>query len=135
MVVRANHCRPPWAHPCTIIRTHTHTYTIICNWACKNQPTECKKSPILSFLLYHNFITIYTTTTKSSSLLQNLMGFLLQLTELGYYVLNEKSENITWCNLHSHSRFLQARSHMLTHTKPLTLIPIHTSQNQRLLCH
>ena len=35
-------------------------------------------------LSYCNFITIYTTKTKSSSLLQNLIGFLLQLTELGY---------------------------------------------------
>ena len=34
-------------------------------------------------LLYHNLITIYTTATKSSSLLENLMGVLLQLTEMG----------------------------------------------------
>ena len=40
-------------------------------------------------LFCHNFITIYTTTTKSSSLLQSLMDFLLQLTELGYYILSE----------------------------------------------
>ena len=37
---------------------------------------SAKELSIFSFLLYHNFITIYTTTTKSSSLLQNLMGFL-----------------------------------------------------------
>ena len=42
-----------------------------------------KKLPILLYLLYHNLITIYTTATKSSSLLQHLMGFLLQLTEMG----------------------------------------------------
>ena len=42
------------------------------------------------FLLYHTFITIYTTTTKSPSPLQNLMGFLLQFMELGYYVLNKR---------------------------------------------
>ena len=34
-----------------------------------------------------NYITVYTTTMKSLSLLQ---GFLLQLTELGYYVLNKR---------------------------------------------
>ena len=44
---------------------------------------SAKNRRFLACLLYHNFITIYTTATKSSSLLQNLMGFLLQLTELG----------------------------------------------------
>ena len=34
--------------------------------------------------------SIYTTTTKSSSLLQNLMAFLLQLTEMGYCIRNER---------------------------------------------
>ena len=42
-----------------------------------------KNHRFLVCLLYHNLKTIYTTTTKSSSLLQNLMGFLLQLTEMG----------------------------------------------------
>ena len=36
---------------------------------------------------YHN-LTIYTTATKSSLVLQNLMGFLLQLTAMRYYILN-----------------------------------------------
>ena len=40
-------------------------------------------------LLYHNLISIYMTTTKSSSLLQNLMGFLLQLMEMEY-ILHSK---------------------------------------------
>ena len=63
----------------------------ICDWACKNRPSEHKKfTNFFSFLLYHNLITIYTTTTKSSSLLQNIIGYLLQLTELGYYLLNER---------------------------------------------
>ena len=44
---------------------------------------------LLSFL-YHKLITIYTTATKSLSLLQNLMGFLLQLTEIEYCILNGK---------------------------------------------
>ena len=42
---------------------------------------------IIDFFIFPN-ITIYTTTTKSSSLLQNLMGFLLQLTEMTYYIMN-----------------------------------------------
>ena len=42
-----------------------------------------KDHRFLTCLLYHNLKTIYTTTTKSLSLLQNLMGFLLQLTEMG----------------------------------------------------
>ena len=42
-----------------------------------------KDCQLLVCLLYHKLITINTTTTKSSSLLQNLMGFLLQLTEMG----------------------------------------------------
>ena len=33
-------------------------------------------------------LNVYTTTTKSSSLLHNLMGFLLQLTVARYYILN-----------------------------------------------
>ena len=61
----------------------TSLYSInVCDRACKNRPCECKKSPILACLLYHNFITVYTTATKSLSLLQNLMGFLLQLMEM-----------------------------------------------------
>ena len=58
-------------------------YIRICDRACGNRPSEHKKSPILLCFLYHNLITIYTTATKSSSLLQNLMAFLLQLTEMG----------------------------------------------------
>ena len=41
-----------------------------------------KNHRFVACLLHHNLITIYTTATKSSSLLQNLMGFLLQLTEM-----------------------------------------------------
>ena len=43
---------------------------------------SAKNHRFLACLLYHNLITIYTTTIKSLSLLQNLMGFLLQLTEM-----------------------------------------------------
>ena len=44
---------------------------------------SAKNRQFLACLLYHNLITVYTTATKSSSLLQNFMGFLLQLTEMG----------------------------------------------------
>ena len=44
---------------------------------------SAKNCQFLACFLYHNLITIYTTTTKSSSLLQNLMGFLLQIMEIG----------------------------------------------------
>ena len=44
--------------------------------------------------------------------MQNLMGFLLQLTtEMEYYILI--SENIILYNLRSHGQFLQAWSHIL----------------------
>ena len=42
-----------------------------------------KNCRFLACLLYHNLITIYTTATKSSSLLQKLKSFLLQLMEMG----------------------------------------------------
>ena len=42
-----------------------------------------KNRQFLACLLYHNLITVYTTATQSSSLLQNLMGSLLQLIEMG----------------------------------------------------
>ena len=42
-----------------------------------------KNRRFLACLLYHNLITINTTGTKSSSLLQILLGFLLQLMEMG----------------------------------------------------
>ena len=44
---------------------------------------SAKNRRFLACLLYHTLITICTTATKSSSLLQNLMGFLLQLLEMG----------------------------------------------------
>ena len=47
---------------------------------------SAKKPLIFSSWLYHNIVTICTTTT-SSSVLQNLMGFLLQVMEMGYYIL------------------------------------------------
>ena len=43
-----------------------------------------KESTIFLFLLHHNLIAICTSTTKSFTLPQNLMGFLLQFTEIWY---------------------------------------------------
>ena len=45
-----------------------------------------QKVPIFLHLLYHNVLTIYTNATIYLSMLQNLMGFLLQFTEMGYYI-------------------------------------------------
>ena len=51
--------------------------------------------------------------TKSSSLLQNLVGFLLQLMEMGYYILNGRYWlKYNLCNLCSHSQLLQVQSHL-----------------------
>ena len=41
-----------------------------------------KNRRFLACLLYHN-LTIYTIETKALAQVQNLMGFLLQLTEIG----------------------------------------------------
>ena len=74
-------------HTCT--HTHTYTHTIICNRACKNQPFECKNhwffvftlSLLYNYSYYHNNIFISAVQFN---------GFLLQLTELGYHVLNKR---------------------------------------------
>ena len=63
-----------------------HRHTI----AGLTRPAKINHLSTFFVLLYHNFITIYITTTKFSSLMRHLMGFLLQLTELGYYALNER---------------------------------------------
>ena len=39
----------------------------------QNQPSECKKLPNFSSLLYHNLLFMLSTATKSSSPLQNVM--------------------------------------------------------------
>ena len=64
--------------------------TYKCDRAYKNWPYERKNHPFLVCLLCHNSITIYTTAAKSSSLLQNSMGFLLQLTEIWWLIQNER---------------------------------------------
>ena len=50
------------------------------------KPYEDEKSLIFSFLLYHNVITIHTNMTKCLPLMQNLMEFLLQFTEMEYHI-------------------------------------------------
>ena len=50
-----------------------------------NHVYKHKKLPILLSFLYHNLVTIYTNEAKCSLLMQNLMGFLLQFTEMGCY--------------------------------------------------
>ena len=61
-------------------------FIIVCDQTCENRPSKHKK--ITNLFCHHNLITSYTTVIISSLLLQNLMGFLLQLTEVGYYILN-----------------------------------------------
>ena len=59
-----------------------------------------------------NLITIYTITTKSSSLLHIIIGILLQLAELGYCTLNGRdiSKNISQYNMCSQGQLLQGWS-------------------------
>ena len=70
----------------------------------QNKPMcEYKKLPIFPFLLYHNLQNIYTNKTKSLSLLQNLIAFLLKFTKRNTtYTAEGISKNITLCNLHLH---------------------------------
>ena len=49
---------------------------------------NAKNCQFCSYLLCHNLITIHTTTTKALTILQNLMGLHLKLTEMEYYILN-----------------------------------------------
>ena len=59
-------------------------YSYICDQACENQPCECKKIADFLSLLYHNLLIFYVNKTKCLLLLQNLMGFLLQVMETNY---------------------------------------------------
>ena len=67
-----------------LIRENHDTFPpqTICNMWLGLQPYGHKKSPIFSSLLYHNLQTANTNNTKSLSLLQNLVGFLLKFTEV-----------------------------------------------------
>ena len=69
------------------LTTHTVLYYQYMWWACKNWPSECKNHCFL-YLLHYNLITIYNNIAKSFPLLQNLMDFLLQFTEIEYYTWN-----------------------------------------------
>ena len=67
--------------PRQLSQTHDGLLIVISYRPAKIDHLSAKNRRFLACLLHHNLITIYTTATKSSSLLQNLMGFLLQLTE------------------------------------------------------
>ena len=67
----------------TIGTINLFLYGFLMPRACKKRPPERKNRRFLAGLLYHNLITIHTTATKSSSLLQNLMGYLTHVTEMG----------------------------------------------------
>ena len=50
---------------------------------------EHKKLLILSSFLYQNLMIISTSRTKIFVLMQNLLGFLLQFTEIGYVLQSQ----------------------------------------------
>ena len=77
------------------ISLSTDKFVYICDQACENQPSEHEEITDFSSLLYHNLRNNYLyyhneifITTAEFSLLQNLIGFLLQLAKMGYYILN-----------------------------------------------
>ena len=73
-----------------------------------------KNCQFVPSLLYHNLRIICNNTIKSLSLLQNLKGFFWILWKWHItFRTKDISENITWCNLHSHDWFSQARSHII----------------------
>ena len=92
----------------TYLHTYMQTTKAIGDRACENRDhVSAKNRRFLACLLYHNLIVIYTTATKSSSLLQNLMGFFCHLRKWdSAFGTKDISENITRCNLRSHGPFL-----------------------------
>ena len=67
----------------TVVVTIVNTSKSYVTGTAKFHYLSTKIYQFLVCLLYHNLITVYTTAIKSSSLLQNSMGLLLQLTEMG----------------------------------------------------
>ena len=61
--------------------------TQIYDWEIINYVSAKKVADFLC-LLFYDLITIYANTTKCLSLLQNLMCYLLQVTEMEYYIQN-----------------------------------------------
>ena len=59
-----------------------NSYSTNVTWPAKVDHLRAKNHRFLACLLYRS-LTVYNTAIKSSSPLQNLMGFLLQLTEMG----------------------------------------------------
>ena len=70
------------------LKTVETCHSTYVTWPAKINHLSAKNCRFLLSLLYHDLITIYTTATKSLSLLQNLMDLLLQLAEMGYLILN-----------------------------------------------
>ena len=61
------------------------------DWACKSQPFEHKNLPFCWFLLYHNYTTTYTTTTKSLvATTAEFNGLSFAAYRSGNYVWNKK---------------------------------------------
>ena len=82
--------------PHTVIHTRVYYYKMV---AYEDRPSyvcieilishlSAKNHQFVLYLLHHNSITVHDNTTKSFSLLQNLMAFLLQFTEMEYYTRN-----------------------------------------------
>ena len=63
------------------VNTVQITLIIIVTWPAEISHVNTDFLP----LLYHNLTTIYTNKAKCLLLMQNLMGFPLQFTEMGYY--------------------------------------------------
>ena len=63
---------------------YTSTYILYVTKPARIIHVSAKIADFLS-LLYYNLITIYTNQIKCLLLVQNLIGFLLQLTETGYH--------------------------------------------------
>ena len=73
----------------SVFSSSSSVFIIKCDRACENQPCECRKfANFFPCLLYHNLQSIYTNEIKPLSLLQNLMGFLLEFTERAYHIQN-----------------------------------------------
>ena len=117
MDMRASfHCICMYRHPVTVSKIHLkcikslpviliavkskqlwiipNPHLTFVTWPAKIDHLSTKNCQVCWSLIYHNLITIYTTATKSSALLQNLMGFHLKLMEIALW-MEDISKNIT----------------------------------------
>ena len=88
VTIYSHTCFHIWAYICVATTSYIPSITrdSAGDKACNNQPYECKELPISLSLLYHNLQTTGTNKIKSLSLLQNLMGFLQEFTEMAYHI-------------------------------------------------